>query len=53
MGHRLELQVVAEGVETVEQLRNLQQMGCDYVQGFLYSKPVTADEITRMLQSTG
>ena len=38
----LQLDVVAEGVETAEQLDELGQLGCEYVQGFLYSRPVPA-----------
>lgn len=39
----LSLQVVAEGVETPEQLATLQAMGCEYGQGYLFSKPLSAD----------
>lgn len=40
MARALSLRVVAEGVETLEQLRFLEQHGCDYVQGYLFSPPV-------------
>ncbi len=49
MGQKLNLKVIAEGVETVEQLRFLQEQGCDEIQGYLFSKPVSAAEITQML----
>lgn len=42
MAHRLGLQVVAEGVETAEQLEWLTGHGCDYTQGYLVSRPLTA-----------
>ncbi|MDX9715011.1 MAG: EAL domain-containing protein [Dissulfurispiraceae bacterium] len=41
----LNLQTIAEGVETEDQLRFLQRSKCDKVQGFLYSKPLTTDEL--------
>jgi EAL domain-containing protein (putative c-di-GMP-specific phosphodiesterase class I) len=44
MGHGLGLTVVAEGVETQEQLHYLRAHGCDYIQGFLLSRPVSAEE---------
>ena len=50
MSHALSLGIVAEGAETPAQVAELSQMGCDFVQGFHYSRPVPAAEITRMLQ---
>jgi len=50
MGHGLGLKVVAEGVETEEQLAQLEAQGCDFAQGYLFSKPVSHTEITRMLE---
>jgi EAL domain-containing protein (putative c-di-GMP-specific phosphodiesterase class I) len=44
MAHSLELKVIAEGVETEAQLEFLERYGCDEVQGFIYSRPVPADE---------
>ena len=44
LAHNLGLKVVAEGVETVAQLDYLRGRGCDLVQGYLYSRPVPADE---------
>jgi len=41
------LKVVAEGVETEPQLEFLNKAGCDEIQGFLISKPATADEISK------
>jgi EAL domain-containing protein (putative c-di-GMP-specific phosphodiesterase class I) len=49
LGHSLRLKVVAEGVETAEQLDFLRHHGCDEVQGYFFSKPVPPDEFTRML----
>ena len=49
MAHRMNLSVVAEGVETQQQLSRLQEIGCDYVQGYLFSKPISALEYDTML----
>ena len=49
MAHSLKLAVVAEGVETAEQLAFLQQHGCEVVQGFLFSEPVGAENLGAML----
>jgi PAS domain S-box-containing protein len=51
MAHSLKLEVVAEGVETAEQLAFLQQHGCDLVQGFLFSRPVSAADLGALLAS--
>jgi diguanylate cyclase (GGDEF)-like protein/PAS domain S-box-containing protein len=45
----LGLSVVAEGVETAEQLAFISSKGCDEAQGFLYSRPVSADQFTSLL----
>ncbi len=42
-------QVIAEGVETENELRCLQRMQCDLLQGYLFSKPITADAVSRLL----
>lgn len=49
MAHVLGMQVVAEGVETEEQLAILQAVGCNEVQGYLVSRPVPAEEAGRLL----
>jgi diguanylate cyclase len=49
LGRALGLTVTAEGVETVEQMRLLQAIGCHEMQGFLFSKPVSASDISRLV----
>ena len=51
MAHGLNLKVVAEGVETKEQLDVLKTMGCDYAQGYLFGKPMPASDMTAMVKS--
>lgn len=50
LARAMKLKVVAEGVETAEQLDALRHYGCDMVQGYLFSKPVPTEDITRMLR---
>jgi diguanylate cyclase (GGDEF)-like protein/PAS domain S-box-containing protein len=51
LGQGLGLDVVAEGVETPDQLSVLQQLGCNLLQGYLFSRPVTAIAATQLLQN--
>nr|ADN17128.1 diguanylate cyclase/phosphodiesterase with PAS/PAC sensor(s) [Gloeothece verrucosa PCC 7822] len=51
MGHGLKLQVIAEGVETTEQANILEAEGCDYAQGYFFSRPLLSEEFRRYLQS--
>jgi len=50
MAHELRLTVVAEGVETEEQATHLLGIGCDDLQGYLFSKPIPAGELTKLLE---
>ncbi|VAW68115.1 diguanylate cyclase/phosphodiesterase (GGDEF & EAL domains) with PAS/PAC sensor(s) [hydrothermal vent metagenome] len=45
MGHSLHMKIIAEGVETEQQLNILQTQGCDFIQGYYFSKPVPGDEL--------
>ncbi|WP_168203181.1 putative bifunctional diguanylate cyclase/phosphodiesterase [Marinobacter fonticola] len=49
MGHKLGLKVIAEGVETEDQRKWLRSVGCDYAQGFLFSKALQPDEFESRL----
>ncbi|HKM16234.1 MAG TPA: EAL domain-containing protein [Marinospirillum sp.] len=50
LGHGLGMKVVAEGVEEQQQLVELKQLGCDYAQGFVISRPVPADVFEQLLE---
>jgi EAL domain-containing protein (putative c-di-GMP-specific phosphodiesterase class I) len=51
LAHGLRLKVVAEGVETAEQVACLQKLGCDQYQGFFFSRPVDAAALEEFLRS--
>ena len=50
MAHEIGIKTVAEGVETEEQVSFLRQSGCDYIQGYYYSKPVPIDQFEEVLR---
>jgi len=52
LAKQLNLSVIAEGVETKEQLDYLQKHGCDMFQGYLVSKPVPEVEINKLLKES-
>lgn len=51
MGQQMRQEIVAEGVETVEQMIFLRGLGCDQLQGYLFSPPVTADDFFTMVRA--
>lgn len=51
MGKNLKQRIIAEGVETHDQLAFLQTQGCDEGQGFYFSRPVTAEELVKLLRT--
>lgn len=53
MAKALGMRIIAEGVETHEQLQLLHELGCDEIQGYLISKPLPADEVSRLYLRSG
>lgn len=51
MARNLNMQVIAEGVETAEQFEALRQLGCDLFQGYVFGRPVPMEEFSRQLRS--
>lgn len=51
MAHRLGMDLVAEGVETKAQMEHLQELGCPYIQGYYYSRPVPYEEYREMMRT--
>jgi diguanylate cyclase (GGDEF)-like protein/PAS domain S-box-containing protein len=53
LGHNLHLEVIAEGIETQEEFDALQSYGCNYMQGYYFSRPVPAMEFEALLRQQG
>jgi EAL domain-containing protein (putative c-di-GMP-specific phosphodiesterase class I) len=51
LGHSLGLEIIAEGVEEEEQAVHLRALQCDVIQGYLISRPLPTDEMTRFLEA--
>ena len=49
MAHHMDIKVIAEGAETKEQVDFLKRHGCDYIQGYYYSKPLSMEDFGKML----
>ena len=50
LAHRLHIKVIAEGVETKDQVKLLKEMGCDIIQGYYYSKPIPSNELMEFIE---
>lgn len=53
MGHIMGFDVIAEGVEEEEQLRTLKEIGCDFIQGFIWGRPLMPDDAAKLTDNTG
>ena len=51
MAHVMDFEVVAEGVEEQEQLETLRSINCDYIQGYIWGKPLPAEEAAALVMS--
>ena len=51
IGHVLNLKVISEGVEQPEQLETLREIGCDYIQGYIWGKPLPPEEAVKLVRS--
>jgi EAL domain-containing protein (putative c-di-GMP-specific phosphodiesterase class I) len=49
MGHIMGFEVVSEGVEEQEQIETLRSIGCDYIQGFIWGKPMPPEDAERLV----
>ena len=52
IAHHMGMNVVAEGVETVEQLNQLKELNCDFGQGYFFAKPLDVENATQLLESS-
>lgn len=50
LGHRINAEIIAEGIETKEQYEYLKEQGCDIIQGYYFSKPLLPEEVTEFLK---
>ena len=52
MGHIMGFDVISEGVEEPEQLKALKDIGCDFVQGFIWGRPLSSNEVEKLMEDT-
>ncbi len=52
LAYHLDLKVVAEGIETLDQLEKLKELGCHYGQGYLFDKPMSSESFVTFVNST-
>ena len=51
MGHIMGFDVISEGVEEDEQLKTLKDIGCDFVQGFVWGRPLSAEDVKNLVSN--
>ena len=51
IGHTLDLKVISEGVESDDQVKVLKSIGCDYIQGYVWGKPMPLEDAGRLVVS--
>ena len=49
IGHIMNLKVISEGVESADQVETLKEIGCDYIQGFVWGRPMTAEDAMKLV----
>ena len=52
LAHSFGMEVIAEGIETADQLEILRELDCDHGQGYLYAKPLSSGQLAEFLQTT-
>lgn len=52
LGHSLKMKVIAEGVETREQMEHLRAQGCDKIQGFYFSRPLPIEAFAQLVRES-
>jgi EAL domain-containing protein (putative c-di-GMP-specific phosphodiesterase class I) len=52
LGHNLGMELIAEGVQTINEARVLEALGCEYAQGYFFSKPIDSNQVRRILMTS-
>ena len=52
IGHIMGFDVISEGVETPDQLETLKEIGCDFIQGFIWGRPLSAEDAGKLVEET-
>ena len=52
IGHTLDLKVISEGVESSDQVETLKDIGCDYIQGYIWGKPMPPEDAKELVRES-